>query len=573
VEQEAASSLELRQLALNEGRKTEAYEQARSEWVVKRDKIIKKFGKESEAYIRLTDAAKAALQAVGIREGAKSQVYKDALKAATERLKAATAETDNSVQKPRTKRTEQVVRKSTVEPSTMRTGSTESKEGATTTKVKRGATSADINPKRKPFVATEETPETEPPVQETTPRSATDKRAAPTVDPKAPRKPKKGERPVEPATTASRDETPEETKARLEAVADAAKKVLVKENARLATFRKELADLEAELKDSEAKLAEEERQGRGTPSRELVREYQSRIANQKAAVETQLRTVTEASATYVNAVSASLAPVKPAEVETKPAETKPAETKPAAKKPAEVEAKPAETKATTTPEQKQAVEDFVARNDLRRVYWHEGDLIVFSTFNKAKSLVLKAGKLKGNLVTQSDFSNFDSSFSTEDQNKLLQAKAKIEAAESQKHVDSPYIKWNKDGLAFSQSVPENIASVVTEWRSLLGIRANIYFTTYEDLEANKGEFTGPHQEIPGFLVGPSAGAMRKLHDGTYAVVYTKGGSIVKTLEILAHEMGHVHMKNEFDSAPKDVQDAIKDAHAKCAASLEKASGR
>jgi len=171
VEQEAASSLELRQLALNEGRKTEAYTQARSEWVIKRDKIIKKFGKESEAYIRLTDAAKAALQAVGIKEGVKSQVYKDALKAATERLKAATAETAASKQTPRTKRTEQVVRKATVEPGTMRTGSTESKEGATTTKVKRGATSAEVNPKRKPFVATDETPDTEPPTQEAKPRS------------------------------------------------------------------------------------------------------------------------------------------------------------------------------------------------------------------------------------------------------------------------------------------------------------------------------------------------------------------------------------------------------------------
>jgi hypothetical protein len=582
VEQEAASSLELRQLALNEGRKTEAYKQARSEWVVKRDKIIKKYGKESEAYIRLTDAAKVALQAVGIKEGAKSQVYKDALKAATERLKAATA---GSEQKQKTKRTEQVVRKSTVEPSTMRTGSTESKEGATTTKVKRGATSAGINPKRKPFVATEETPDITPPAQETTPRSATDKREAPTVDPKAPRKPKKGETPVAPATTASREETPEEARVRLKAVADEAKKVLVKENARLGTFRKELADLEAELKDSEAKLKEEERQGRGTPTLELVREYQSRIANQKAAIKEQLRVVTDAQTTYTNAVSASLvpfSPAKPPEAETKPvevaettpAETKPvevAETKPAETKPPEAGTKPVETTppeaklTTTSPEQRDRAES-IARTVGGVVEWQDGDLALVRGFAR-NGLPVYVGVNKYN-YTRVDIADFKEStragarllFTPEEQTRLIAIKDKLEAEADAKHAQTPFVKFDSRGLALSDSLSEEFEGVIAGWKKLLGLDANIYVGLIDDIAADKDKYTGPHRAIASSLVNTTEGSMRKMVDGSYYITFNASTSTTKMFEVLAHEMGHVHQKEVFNKASTTTQSELTKAH-------------
>jgi hypothetical protein len=300
VRKEVANSQTMQDFADKAGRESEVYLAASAQFAKRLGATINEYGElEVGANKRNGDKVEAAnieLDEIAMREGRKTPAYKAELKKSVERLQDAISYSNQTQQ---TKRTEQVVRKTTVEPTTMRTGSEDSKEGATTTTVKRGATSAEISPKRKPAPAAAETPAAEPAEQAEVPRSATDKRAPPTEE-DGPRKPKVSQTPA--SQEKKRDETPEEAKARLEAVADKARTLLIKESDRLDAFRNELTDLEDELDASQVRLAEEEAQGRGTPTRELVREYQSRIANQKNSIKAQNLATTRAHLEYSAAV-------------------------------------------------------------------------------------------------------------------------------------------------------------------------------------------------------------------------------------------------------------------------------
>lgn len=301
VRQEVAASKTMQDFADKVGRESEVYLAASAQFAKQLGATVNDYGElEVGTNKRNADKVEEAnlqLDEIAVREGRRTPAYKAELKKAVERLQDAIS---YSEQKQKTKRTEQVVRKSTVEPSTLRTGSEESKEGATTTKVKRGATSAEISPKRKLAPAAAETPAAEPAEQAEVPRSATDKRAPPTEE-DGPRKPKiipkeeVSEGKLDPVVVA------EKTYERLDGLAKTAKKVLDRENDRLDIFRNELTDLEDELDASRIRLAEEEAQGRGTPSLELVREYQSRIANQKESIEKQKLSAAKAQLDFTDA--------------------------------------------------------------------------------------------------------------------------------------------------------------------------------------------------------------------------------------------------------------------------------
>jgi hypothetical protein len=581
VLKEATASEAMQEVARKAGLESPTYLAALTQFAKKLEATVNEYN-ELEVGPNKRNAAKVEeandqLDAIASREGVKTEAYKEALAKAVERLKEALS---YSKQTPASRRTEQIVRKVTVEPTTMRTGTEESKEGATTTKVKRAATSAAISPERKPVIG--KSPEVEAPAQEETPRSATDKRA-PITKELGPRIPKAGEIAVEPTDAVPREETPAEMKARLKAAAEAAKKVLVNENARLGTFRKELAELEAELKVSETRLEEEKAQGRGTPTLELVREYQSRIANQKNVIKEQLRVVTDAQTTYTNAVSESISPTKPVAkpvkpvAETKPvevAETKPAEvaetkpvevaeTKPVETKPAEV----AETKPTvlehiqakpvaTSPEQRKTAES-LAKPFGGTVAWQEGDLALLRGFSALSGLPVYSAANKS-AVTKVDISGYTGNlFSDKEKERLIAIKDKLESDASEKHAQKPYLAFDKNGLSLSEHIPEKIAGVIAGWKKLLGLDVNIHITTLDDLRTNREKYTGPHRAVPSALVDATEGSMRKMQDGSYYITFTSRTSMTQMLEVLAHEMGHVHQREFFDYASTEVRTALR----------------
>lgn len=146
------------------------------------------------------------------------------------------------------------------------------------------------------------------------------------------------------------------------------------------------------------------------------------------------------------------------------------------------------------------------------------------------------------------------------QQKMLDAKAKDEAAADKLHKTKPFIKFDA-GIATSENVSPELAGVLREWKNLLNIQSDIYLSTIEDATKNRNKFTGPHRRVgSGTLKKKNIGSMRRMEDGSYYILFTESTSITKMLETIAHELGHIHEKTHFDNASPQERTALFDEH-------------
>ena len=138
-------------------------------------------------------------------------------------------------------------------------------------------------------------------------------------------------------------------------------------------------------------------------------------------------------------------------------------------------------------------------------------------------------------------------------------KNKIEAEAEKKHAQSPFIKFT-NGLAASDNVPKGIANITRGWKNLLGVKANLYLTTFEDVQANRDKFTGPHREVNAALdPQKSSGLAKKMENGDYYIAFKPKTSKTAMLETLAHELGHIHEKEVYANAAPETKKALNDA--------------
>jgi hypothetical protein len=147
---------------------------------------------------------------------------------------------------------------------------------------------------------------------------------------------------------------------------------------------------------------------------------------------------------------------------------------------------------------------------------------------------------------------------------LLEIKERLEKAAEKKHQENPFIKFER-GIALSDGMDPKIEGIIREWKDMLGLGGiNIYFSTTEDAKKNINNFTGPHRRIGSATIDANErGSMRRMEGGaSYYVVFDKSTSTTKMLEVIAHEIGHVHEKVAFDQAPQEVKDKLKAAYEK-----------
>jgi hypothetical protein len=142
---------------------------------------------------------------------------------------------------------------------------------------------------------------------------------------------------------------------------------------------------------------------------------------------------------------------------------------------------------------------------------------------------------------------------------LSEAKKKWVEAEEEKAKKEPFVRYNQDGVAFSQNVPADIAGVLGEWKKMLGIKSNVYITTVDDARANRLNLIGDFASVAGSTIDPNnAGVMQRLKNGDYFIAYTKKVSRVRMLETAAHEFGHIHEMEVFSKQDDATKSAIKD---------------
>ena len=181
----------------------------------------------------------------------------------------------------------------------------------------------------------------------------------------------------------------------------------------------------------------------------------------------------------------------------------------------------------------------------------------------------------GSLHARVDIESFTGDIFTEEQLATLkQAKQQAEAADAAKDASDPFVKYGADGLAVSSSVPENVAGVIAGWKQMLLPGVKLYVTTIEDAAADKDKFTGNTRAVGSAALDDNeAGSARKIGPGEYYIAYTQGTNISKVLELLAHEMGHVHEKEVFANASPQEKKALREAHATWLEAQSKKSAR
>ena len=198
------------------------------------------------------------------------------------------------------------------------------------------------------------------------------------------------------------------------------------------------------------------------------------------------------------------------------------------------------------------------------VAYQKGDIGLVRAYNQ------KTGKptyvpFKGTQYVNTDVSLLKDqlkSLSPAEKAELARAKEDMEAAAAAEHEANPSVTYGANNLAFSQSIPEAMRGVITGWKSmLLNPEAKLYITTTQDAVANKGTFTGPHRAIDfATTQTEEAGRAVKVGPNEYFIVYEESTKPTKVLETIAHEMGHIHQWQTFDSAPKETQIALREAH-------------
>lgn len=212
-----------------------------------------------------------------------------------------------------------------------------------------------------------------------------------------------------------------------------------------------------------------------------------------------------------------------------------------------------------TPEQRENAEHH-AKDLGGEIVWQDGDLSLIRGYEKdsgAPGYIVAKGDLRGRTIIQDYKGDL---IDKAEKEKLIKIAEQAEKDAQAKHKSDPFIKFI-DGISLSEDIPADLGGVIKEWKKLLGLKTNIYVSTLDDAKANRNNFTGPHRVIgSGTLSANEAGSMRRMPDDSYYVLFDKSTSKTKMLETIAHELGHVHEREVFISAPEETKKAIKEAH-------------
>ena len=138
---------------------------------------------------------------------------------------------------------------------------------------------------------------------------------------------------------------------------------------------------------------------------------------------------------------------------------------------------------------------------------------------------------------------------------LLKAKNAIEEPAAEKHAKTPFLVM-KPGITGSAATPKDMVNVARGWAKMLGIKGDIHMMTKQEAIDNADKFTGPHRAIGYMGRKTSFGMVRELLDGSYAIVINPSVSKVRTMETIAHELGHIHEWQVFAKTDIPTKNAI-----------------
>lgn len=218
----------------------------------------------------------------------------------------------------------------------------------------------------------------------------------------------------------------------------------------------------------------------------------------------------------------------------------------------------------------QAMSESLAEQHARdiggRVVWQEGNLALVQTSSMLGSTIYVPAKGDRLLPVSLDRVRDNALFTKEELAKLQKARADVVAAENKEAAANPNGPFKAgEKLHASPDVKPEVAGIAREWMGMLGLGGQrILLVTPEAAREMGNRFAGKWrrlmdlaQKFPG-----TNGISVSLGDGDHVVIVRPGMTVVKTLEVLAHEMGHLVEKVALQNASPEVRRRIEAAFKK-----------
>lgn len=218
----------------------------------------------------------------------------------------------------------------------------------------------------------------------------------------------------------------------------------------------------------------------------------------------------------------------------------------------------------------QAMSESLAEQHARdiggRVVWQEGNLALVQTSSMLGSTIYVPAKGDRLLPVSLDRVRDNALFTKEELAKLQKARADVVTAENKEAAANPNGPFKAgEKLHASPDVKPEVVGIAREWMGMLGLGGQrILLVTPEAAREMGNKFAGKWRRLMDLaqkfprLTGISV----SLGDGDHVVIVRPGMTVVKTLEVLAHEMGHLVEKVALQNASPEVRRRIEAAFKK-----------
>jgi hypothetical protein len=193
-----------------------------------------------------------------------------------------------------------------------------------------------------------------------------------------------------------------------------------------------------------------------------------------------------------------------------------------------------------------------------KVVFQQGNIGLIKAHGKLTGDVLYLPFKDGKLYLKDIEHGGVSALTPEEEASLYQERTQLEYEAEMRHANDPFVKYDADNIAFSPDISPEMQGVMRGWKNLLfGPDVKIYFTTSANVVENLDALTGPHRKMAPTAIKIGFGVTQRVGKNEHYLIFAPSSNISRTLETVAHEMGHIHQKEAFDNATPGERDSIK----------------
>jgi len=218
---------------------------------------------------------------------------------------------------------------------------------------------------------------------------------------------------------------------------------------------------------------------------------------------------------------------------------------------------PAPPPPSATDAQRADAEALAQTVPLGEVVFQEGNTGLIRTNNPNNGKVMYL-PFRGGVLGNTDITSYKGRLLSPGAKALLTSERdRLEQEAQDRHASEPFVQYDAEGIAFSPDIDPRMQGILRGWKKLILPDTKLYFSTVENAKENTRNFTGEHRRIGMAATQPDiSGITQPIGPGEHYVLFQSGPNVSKTLEVIAHEMGHIHEVEAFRQATPEERKAI-----------------